>query len=89
MGRDAQRVLQHIQFDPPDKREHLPSVIEALQCHFIPQRKEVFERYVFNSAVQEQGETVENYLTKLRRLAATCNFKTTADNLSYHSYEDN
>jgi len=86
LGRDAQRVLQHIQFDPPNKREHLPSVIEALQCHFIPQRNEVFERYVFNSAVQEPGETVDNYVTRLRRLAATCNFKTTADNLSY---EDN
>ena len=86
LGRDAQRILQHIQFHPPEKREDLPSVIEALQRHFIPQRNEVFERYVFNSAAQEPGENIDNYVTRLRRLAATCNFKTTADNLSY---EDN
>jgi len=48
LGRDAQRILQHLQFNPPEKREDLPSVIEALQQHFIPQRNEVFERYVFN-----------------------------------------
>ena len=86
LGRDAQRILQHLQFNPPEKREDLPSVIEALQQHFVPQRNEVFERYVFNTAFQEPGESVDNYVTRLRKLAVTCNFKTTSDNLSY---EDN
>ena len=87
LGRDAQRILQHLQFNPPDKREDLPSVIEALQQHFVPQRNEVFERYVFNTAFQEQGESVDSYVTRLRKLAVTCKFAvTSADNLSY---EDN
>ena len=86
LGRDAQQILQHLQFTPPDKRKDLPSVIDALQKHFVPQRNEVFERYVFNTASQEPGESVDNYVTRLRKLAATCNFKATADNLSY---EDN
>ena len=83
LSRDAQRILQHSQFDSPDKREDLPSVIEALQRHFVLQRNEAFERYVFNTAVQESGESVDDYVTRLRRLAATCNFNTTANNLSY------
>jgi len=86
LGRDAQRILQHLQFTPPDKRKDLPSVIDALQKHFVPQRNEFFERCVFNTASQEPGESVDNYVTRLRKLAATCNFKATADNLSY---EDN
>ena len=61
-------------------------MINALRQHFVPQRNEVFERYVFNTAFQEPGESVDSFVTRLRKLAVTCNFKTTNDSLSY---EDN
>jgi len=57
-----------------------------MQLHFVPEHNEVFKRYLFNNAVQEPGESVDNSVTRQRRLAATCNVKATSDNLSY---EDN
>ena len=83
LGRDAQRILQHIPFATAAEREDLPSVINALESHFMPRRNEVFERYIFNTAVQEPGETIDDYVTRLRRLAVSCKFSATSDCLSY------
>jgi len=34
LGRDAQRILQHLKFDSSESREDLPSVIDALKKTF-------------------------------------------------------
>jgi len=83
LGRDAQRILQTIPFPTSAGRDDLPTVINALENHFKPRRNEVFERYMFNTAVQEPGETIDDYVTRLRRLAVSCKFSTTAECLSY------
>jgi len=43
---------------------------------------------MFNTAFQEPGESVDSFVTRLRKLAVTCNFKTTDDNLSYEDNRD-
>ena len=35
---------------------------------------ETFEWYIFKSQAQNDGETIDEYVTKLRTLAQTCGF---------------
>ncbi len=37
---------------------------------------ETYERFLFNSRDQNEGETIEQYITALRTLAQSCNFCT-------------
>ncbi|XP_028406801.1 uncharacterized protein LOC114529243 [Dendronephthya gigantea] len=48
--------------------------IDALNTYFIPQANTAFEEYNFRQAKQQQGEIIDAYHTRLRRLAQTCDF---------------
>lgn len=57
-----------------DDRKKINLILGALQRHFEPTRNVVYERFKFNTCEQSQGETVAQYITKLRQLASTCEF---------------
>lgn len=50
-------------------------VVEALSKQFIPLVNFRHERFVFNSSVQNQDESLSAYTARLRKLAATCEFE--------------
>ena len=45
-----------------------------LQQHFQPQRNRRYEVYSFRQAKQERGETLDQFHTRLRSLAQSCEF---------------
>ena len=51
-------------------------VVDKLDAHFKPKPVIIAERFRFYKRIQESGEKVADYLAELRRLAATCEFKT-------------
>ncbi|KAI8487239.1 hypothetical protein Bbelb_350370 [Branchiostoma belcheri] len=50
----------------PDK------IIKALDKHFKPLKNTVYERYKFTTCEQAQGESIEAYVERLRKLVSTC-----------------
>ena len=44
--------------------------------YFVPQRNIMFERFKFNSDVQQKGELVVSFVTDVRTMADLCNFGT-------------
>ena len=57
---------------PKDKT--FTELCELLQGHFKPKRIEVAESFKFHRCLQAEDESVAAYSTRLRRMAATCNF---------------
>lgn len=53
----------------------------AFQNYCNPRKNITFERHKFNTRNQEQGETIDQYATELRKLASTCEFKDLRDGL--------
>ena len=41
----------------------------------------LYERFVFNSAVQKAGESIDEFVLRLRKLADTCEFGELKDSL--------
>ena len=54
---------------------------EAMEKHFMPRRNIIFESFKFNSRKQEPGETVQQYVQELQKLADTCEFEGLHDRL--------
>ena len=50
------------------------TAMDALNNYFEPKTNVVFERYVFCQAIQETKESQVNFITRLRKLASTCEF---------------
>lgn len=51
------------------------------EAHFVVKRNVIFERAIFNLRSQQDGESVDNFITDLYCLAEYCEFGTLRDDL--------
>ena len=82
MGKDCLQTFLNLDISAED-RNNVEACMTALENYFKLQRNVVYERYVFNSCncEQNQGESVDSYVTRLRKLASSCKFGTLTDEL--------
>lgn len=48
--------------------------LESLEAYFKPAENVIYERYVFSCCKQEEGESIDNFVTRLREKAAACDY---------------
>ena len=79
-GMDEQEVFDTLP-EPPAENvdgddEATPTEYEVamrkLDCYFLPKINEPFERHMFRGLFQEEEETVDQFLTRLRRQSDNC-----------------
>ena len=73
MGRERLQIFLNLNLSEEDKKK-VDKCIEALENYFKPSRNVVYERYVFNTCVQQNEESVQSYVTRLIKLAASCEY---------------
>ncbi|KAL9953243.1 hypothetical protein ACROYT_G040629 [Oculina patagonica] len=73
MGRECLQIFLNLNLTEEDKKK-VDKCLEALENYFKPGRNVVYERYVFNTCVQQNEESVQSYVTRLRKLAASCEY---------------
>ena len=74
IGVDALQIVNAFQFDCAEDRNDLAKIMEKFDQFTIRELNNTFERYTFDSRNQEEDETIDAYVTALRKLAKTCNF---------------
>ena len=80
MGPECKRILTTLPISEANRK--IPEeVIKALRDYFIPQRNVLYERFVFNSTTQKPGETIDQFVIRLRQLAESCEFGDLRDQL--------
>nr|XP_054774618.1 uncharacterized protein LOC129282782 [Lytechinus pictus] len=70
-GPEVQELYETLVDEDEPKYE---TTLKALTKYFEPRKNVVFERHAFRQAVQSDDETVDEYCTRLRVLAASCAF---------------
>ena len=78
---DSLDIYKGSKFDNDMDKDDIDIVITKLEGYCDGQRNETFQRYNFDMRVQQEGETVDAYVTALKRLAKTCNFGQLQDDL--------
>lgn len=58
----------------PDPAATYEGTRDTLSKYFAPKKNLQMERYIFRSCVQTPGQSLEAYVTSLRRLAQSCSF---------------
>ena len=56
------------------------SAVEALNTYSEPQVNSAFTRQTFHRITQNPGETVQQFVTRVRKAAKDCDFGTDTDN---------
>ncbi|KAJ1097700.1 hypothetical protein NDU88_002817 [Pleurodeles waltl] len=77
LGSEGQEIFDHLPDIPDSKAINLNEFeicIRKLDMHYRPKISTILERYYFGKRLKIEGESVENYVTDLRRLASSCKF---------------
>jgi hypothetical protein len=73
MGADADDIFQSFGLSDADKMKY--SAVKAkFESHFMKRRNVIYERAVFNKCKQEEGETVDTFITSLYSLSEHCDY---------------
>ena len=75
LGEEAENVLTSTGISEDDRKKY-DSVLLQFDKFFKVRRNVMFERAVFNRRNQQQGESVEQYIIELYKLAETCEYGT-------------
>ena len=78
MGRECLQILQNLSLTG---EVTLKATEDALEAYFIPKKNIVYERYEFNTCNQQGEESIDSYVSRLRKLASTCKFGALTDEL--------
>lgn len=74
MGSECRHVYRHNLNLTAEQQRDITTILEALEAYFKPARNVIYERYVFGCCKQEEGESIDNFVTRLREKAATCDY---------------
>ena len=69
LGSDALDILDGLAFDDETQRKNPDAILARLEQYCIGEVNESFERYNFNKRDQEPHESIDAYVSSLRRLA--------------------
>lgn len=72
IGPAAMEVFDGFEFNKGED-EDIDNILKKFEEHCVATTNEIYEGYKFNSRVQEDGESIDEFITALRRLAETCN----------------
>ena len=81
IGVDALEIHNGLSFNSDEEKNDIEKVLELWDNYCVGKTNVIYERYKFNERVQAPDESIDAYLTALRKLAATCDFKTLNDEL--------
>ncbi|XP_071052916.1 uncharacterized protein [Onthophagus taurus] len=65
-----------------EDKEDYKKVLDKFQYYFIPTSNESVNRHLFFTRQQNEGETIDSYVTELRKLSKPCDFGDLRDSLS-------
>ena len=80
MGREADDIFHSFHLSNAQQKQ-IKSVTDKFKNYFVVRRNVIFERSKFNMRKQEEGESVDTFITALHTLAEHCNYRQLKDDL--------
>ena len=81
VGPDALEVYNTFSWEDADDKSKVAKILEKFEAYCVPRKNITWERHVFNTHNQCNGETIDQYVTDLKTKAQTCEFKDLKDSL--------
>ena len=75
IGKEANKVFHTFTFSSADEAKKIELVLRKFEEYCIPRENTIYERFLFFTRDQHESETIDQYLTELRQIAANCDFE--------------
>ena len=76
IGSKGREIYEILHFEKARDERTFQDGMNAFEEHCNPKKNETVERYKFFTRFQEEGESIEKFVTDFKLLTATCNFGT-------------
>lgn len=73
-GEEAAEIYDQFEFTAGQDKNRLPDVLEKYEGYCNPRRNLLYEWYVFMSMTQNEGESIDMFVKRLKTQAAKCEF---------------
>lgn len=73
-GKEAREVYKTLQWDTPGDNKKFDKVLEAFRKYCSPRKHILYERYTFWHIQQEDTESIDAYLTRIKLKLDTCEY---------------
>ena len=80
VGQDTQDIYDTLVIRQAEGQSPYDAAILAFDQHFEVQKNIPFERSVFRTAQQQENESIDQYITRLRQLSQYCEYGNEQDN---------
>lgn len=81
IGHEALEVFNGLPFRDENEKNDPAVILRLMEEYCLGKTNTTDERYVFNNKHQESSESVDAYVTRLRKLSLTCEFGQLADQM--------
>ena len=71
-GEDVQEIFATL--EETGERHEYQKAVTALNNYFAPKKNVAYARHLFRQTVQEPNETIQQYVTRLRRIGRDCEY---------------
>ena len=68
-----QKRYQHLGISENDRKKKT-TILAGIRKHFEPQVNVIYEKYTFDTTDQKEGKRIDQYITRLRQFADSCDF---------------
>ena len=75
IGKEANKVFHMFTFSSPDDAKKMELTLRKFKEYCIPRENTIRERFLFFTQDQRESETIDQYLTELRQIAANSDFE--------------
>ncbi|XP_074025754.1 uncharacterized protein [Leptinotarsa decemlineata] len=75
LGDEAIKIYNTFEYEEDEEREKLATILSKFEAHFNPTKNLVYEHFKFFKREQLSCETIDQFITALKQLASTCDFK--------------
>lgn len=79
-GKEALKLFDTLPLTEADRKSYT-KVVEAYENFCIPRKNVVYERFLFYSRNQKDGETFDSFLVDIKKLSKTCEFADNKDDM--------
>eukprot|EP00118_Oscarella_pearsei_P023850 m.291111 g.291111 ORF g.291111 m.291111 type:complete len:232 (+) comp40724_c2_seq1:1251-1946(+) len=79
IGDDGLDLYETFAFENDDDKDDIKKILEKFRNFCVPTLDPTFEKYVFNSRDQQEGESLNAYIIAVTKLARTCDFADAKD----------
>lgn len=80
IGEDGYRIYKTFKFED-EEVDKLEILIKKFENHFLPKENLSYERYTFFNLRQKHGQSIEQFMTTLKKQAIKCKFEKLHDTL--------